>query len=210
MTRQLALPLAYRVGQGVADFFVSDANRDAFRHLAEWRRWPAPVTLLLGPRESGKSHLARIFAARSGGRVIDDAGPGLDEEHLVHRWNAASPGQPLLIVSRAQPRDWPVRLPDLASRLEATVRVAIQPPDDALLAALMRKRFRDLGVEVSPGVVDFTLARIERSFAGVARAVETLDAAALEQRCKVSIPLARTVIVDAAQQDWLAQEDGAR
>lgn len=210
MTRQLALPLAYSVGHGVADFFVSDANRDAFRHLAEWRRWPTPVTLLLGPAESGKSHLARIFAARSNGMVVDEAGPGIDEEALFHRWNAATPGQPLLIVARTQPQDWPVTLPDLASRLEATARVAILPPDDALLGALMRKRFRDLGLEVSPGVVDFTLARIERSFASVARMVEALDAAALEQGRKVSIQLARTVLAQTSGLDWLADDERAR
>jgi chromosomal replication initiation ATPase DnaA len=204
MSEQLALPLAYHVGRGVADFFVSDANRDAFRHLADPRRWPIPVALLLGPPQSGKSHLARIFEARTGGRVIDEAGPGGDEEALFHAWNAASRAQPLLIVAGCEPRSWPVRLPDLASRLEATPRVAIQPPDDALLAAVMRKRFRDLGLEVAPEVVGFVLARIERSFTSIARAVEALDAASLATGRRITVPLARQVLIEGAQLDWLA------
>lgn len=210
MSRQLPLPLAYHVGRGIADFFVSDANRDAFRLLSDPRRWPIPVALLLGPPESGKSHLARIFEARTGGRVADEAGPDSDEEALFHAWNAASPAQPLLIVARAEPRTWPVALPDLASRLEATPRVAIQPPDDALLAAVMRKRFRDLGLEVAPEVVDFALARIERSFASIARAVEALDAAALAQGRRVTVPLARQLLVEGSQLDWLADAQPPR
>ena len=32
-------------------------------------QWSEPVTLLVGPAKSGKSHLARIFADRSGARM---------------------------------------------------------------------------------------------------------------------------------------------
>jgi len=199
---QLALPLAYLEARGAADFFVSEANRDAVRHLEKSRDWPTPVTLLLGPPASGKTHLARMFAARSGGKVVDDLGPGLDAEALFHAWNAAGPGRPLLLVARRDAGEWGVALPDLASRLGATPRVTIAPPDDALLAAVMRKRFRDLGLEVSPDVVAFVLARIDRGFDAVAAAVTALDAAALAGRRAVTVPLARATLF--GQLDWLA------
>ena len=191
---QLPLPLAYLEAQGAADFFVSEANRDAVRHLEKWRDWPTPVTLLLGPPASGKTHLARMFAARAGGRVVDDLGRALDEEALFHAWNAAGPGRPLLLAARRDPGEWGLALPDLVSRLGATPRVAIAPPDDALLAAVMRKRFRDLGLEVGPDVVAFVLARIERGFEAVAEAVAALDAAALAGKRPVTVPLARATL----------------
>jgi len=100
----------------------------------------------------------------------------------------------LLLVARADPREWERRVEDLFSRLAATPRATILPPDDALLAAVMRKRFRDLGVEVSPEVVNFVLARIERSLVAVADAVAELDAAALGSRRPVTVPLAREVL----------------
>ena len=191
---QLPLPLAYLEAQGAADFFVSEANRDAVRHLEKWREWRTPVTLLLGPPASGKTHLARMFAARAGARIVDDLGPGLDEEALFHGWNAAGPGRPLLLVARRDAGEWGVALPDLVSRLGATPRAAIAPPDDALLAAVMRKRFRDLGLEVGPDVVAFVLARIERGFEAVAAAVAALDAAAMAGRRPVTVPLARAAL----------------
>lgn len=191
---QLALPLAYLEARGAADFFVSEANRDAVKHLERWRSWAVPVVLLLGPAASGKTHLATMFAARAGATVVDDLAPPLDEEMLFHAWNAAKPGKPLLLVARSDPAGWALGLADLASRLAATPRVTIAPPDDPLLAALMRKRFRDLGVEVGPDVVAFVLARIERGFVGVARAVTALDAAAMEGKRAVTVPLAREVL----------------
>jgi len=191
---QLPLPLAYLEARGAADFFVSEANRDAVRHLERWREWPVPVTLLLAPPASGKTHLGAMFRARSGARVIDDLGPGLEEEALFHAWNAAGPGRPLLLVARRDVGEWRVALPDLESRLAATPRVSIAPPDDALLAAVMRKRFRDLGLEVGPDVVAFVLARIERGFEAVAGAVTALNDAALEARRPVTVPLAKATL----------------
>lgn len=199
--QQIALPLDYREARGAADFFVSEANREAVHHLDQWRDWPVPVALLIGPADSGKSHLASIFAARSGGRIIERDDSPAEEEALFHAWNAAAPGRALLIVARADPRHWPVRLPDLASRLTATPRAVIAPPDDALLGAVMRKRFRDLGLEVGPDVVHFVLARIERSFAAVADAVQRLDAAALADGRAVTVPLARETLF--GQLDWI-------
>ena len=191
---QLPLPLSYLEARGAADFFISEANREAVRHLERARAWPVPVTLLLGPPASGKTHLLQMFAARTGGRTLDDLGPGLDEEALFHAWNAAAPGRPLLLAARSEPGGWGLRLPDLASRLAATPRASIAPPDDALLAAVMRKRFRDLGLEVGPDVVAFVLARLERGFEAVAAAVMALDAAALAGRRPVTVPLARETL----------------
>lgn len=187
---QLPLPLAYREALGEADFFVSDANADAVAWLDRWPDWPQPQALLTGPAASGKSHLARMFAGRSDATVIDDAGTA-DAETLFHAWNAATLGHPLLIVARTRPA---LGLADLASRLAATPLLTIRDPDDALLGAVLAKQFADRGLRVAPETATYILARIERSFAGVAAAVTALDEAALAEGRGVTVPLAREVL----------------
>ena len=189
---QLPLPLAYRSADGEADFFISDANAAAVRGLDRWPDWAQPQALLTGPAGAGKSHLARLFAARTGARLADDA-EAADAETLFHAWNAATTERPLLIVARTPPRDW-ARLSDLASRLAATPVLAITDPDDTLLAAVLAKQFADRGLRVAPDAAHYVLARIERSFAGVAAAVAALDAAALESGRAVTVPLARALL----------------
>ncbi len=190
---QLPLPLAYREALGEADFFVSAANADAVAWLDRWPDWPQPRSLLIGPPASGKSHLARVFAARTGATVVDDA-EAADPEALFHAWNAANAAQPLLIVARIRPADWGHGLPDLASRLAATPLLGVRDPDDALLEAVLAKRFADRGLRVAPDLAAYVLTRIERSFGAIAEVVGALDAAALAEGRGVTIPLARAVL----------------
>ncbi len=188
---QPPLPLAFVPRLGEADFFVSDANRVAVAWLAAPPNWPMPRTLLIGPAQSGKSHLARLFGARHGGQVIDDADRSPDPEALFHAWNAATPAAPLLLTARQRPADWGHGLPDLASRLAATPLARLEEPDDALLGAVLAKHFADRGVRVGEDVVAWLVARIERSFAAAARVAAELDAAALAGQRAITIPLAR-------------------
>ena len=197
---QIALPLAYKAADGERDFFVSDANAHAVAYLDRWPDWPRPVALLVGPQGAGKSHLARIFARQSGAEVIDDLGGVGDDEAVFHAWNRAGERR-LLLVSRTPPASWSIRLPDLKSRLAATPQIAIEAPDDALLAAVMAKLFRDRGLKVGPDVVAYVLARMERSFATVTDVVDRLDAAALAAGRAVTVPLARSALAE--QLDWL-------
>lgn len=188
---QLALPLAYRCAAGEADFLVAPANAQAVAWLDRWPAWPMPRTLLAGPPASGRSHLARLFAARAGATLLDDADHA-PPEAVFHAWNAAAPARPLLLVAAP---GWRPPLPDLASRLAATPAVAIAPPDDALLAALLAKGFAERGLRVTPEVIDYILARAERSFAAVAATVAALDAAALAAGKGITLPLARAVLM---------------
>ena len=189
---QLALPLSYRTAMGEGDFFVSRANAEAVAWLDRWPDWPSCHAVVTGPRGSGKSHLARIFAARSGATVIEDA-DGVDPEALFHAWNAATAAAPLLMTARTRPPAWPHRLPDLASRLAATPLLTIRDPDDALLGVVLAKQFADRGLRLHADVAAYILTRIERSFVSLAATVAALDAAALGAGRPVTVPLARAV-----------------
>ena len=64
------------------------------------------------------------------------------------------------------------------------------------IAALLIKLFDDRQLRVSDGVVEFLLARMERSFEAARRLVTALDEAALTNRRNITVPLARQVLDD--------------
>ena len=194
---QIALPLDWPVADKDEDFLLSDANRTPFEHLKRWAIWPVPVTLLTGPRKSGRSLLGRIFVRKTGGRLFDDA-ERHDEETLFHAWNdALVRRRPLLIIADLPPPGWDVRLPDLRSRLAATPHVEILDPDEDLLRHLIVKLLADRGVIVPEDVADFVVPRIERSYVAVQQAVDAIDRAMMSYNRTMSVALARRVLAEA-------------
>jgi len=193
-TDQLRLPLERPVA-GEA-FVTSDSNAEAVRVLARWPDGVGAVLALHGPPGSGKSRLAADWTERVGavplngaeaalidpleleGRpVLLDRAADADDESLFHLINLAnSGGGALLLVSRSAPRQWSVDLPDLRSRLDAVRAVAIAPPDDAVLSAILRARFAERSITPSDDVIDYLVRRLDRSAETAASVVERLDA----------------------------------
>lgn len=218
---QLAIDLPHRPALGRADFLVSDCNAAALGWIERWPDWPARALVLHGPAGSGKSHLAHLWRERSGGvlitgeelsrrepnelairrAVVVDEAERAPEQALLHLYNCViEAGASLLVVAREAPASWPIALPDLASRLRAAPAVAIAPPDDALLGAVLVKHFADRQVRVAPGVIGFLVRRMERSFAASGALAERLDRLALGAGRPISIALARQVLAEAEDQ----------
>ena len=215
---QLAIDLPHRTALGRADFLVSDCNAAALGWIERWPDWPAPALVLHGPAGSGKSHLAELWRERSGGALvageellradpnelasrgavaIDDAAQASERE-LLHLHNCCAEARArLLVVAREAPASWPIALPDLASRLRAAPAVAIAPPDDRLLAAILVKLFADRQVQVAPEIISFLLRRMERSFAAAGALAERLDRLALGAGRPITVALARRVLAEA-------------
>lgn len=218
---QLALPFETRAALGRADFLVTGANRDAVAWLDRWPDWPGHVLALYGPEGCGKSHLVQVLAARTDARVLDaaalpaatalgappavlaveDGPPPMDAEaalfHLIN-WTREHRTS-LLLTGRAAPAQWPVRLPDLRSRLAAVTAVGISLPDEALLAAILVKLFADRQLAIEPKLIDFIVPRMERSFAAAQTLTAALDQAALAAGSRVTIALARRILSEIAR-----------
>ncbi len=211
--RQFALPLALPASASRADLIEDASNAEALAWLDQPDRWPGRRLALFGPEGVGKTHMARAFAAAhrwrwldgpalrglqapaGDGAVVDDADAVPDEQTLLHLLNlAAERGEGLLLVGRDPPARWPVRLPDLASRLRAVTAIGIGHPGDALLGALLAKLFADRQLRVAPEVQAWLLARLPREAAALAEAVARLDRAALVAGLPVTRPLARAAL----------------
>ncbi|WP_420960035.1 DnaA regulatory inactivator HdaA [Brucella sp. IR073] len=218
MPRQLPLALGHEPGYGREDLIVAASNRAAVDIIDRWPNWLSPVVVLAGPAGSGKTHLAAIWKAASDAAILDiadlgpdaiekaNAGPVLiddigtapfNETGLFHLINAVrQAGTSLLMTSRSRPANWPLTLPDLASRMKAVTVVEISEPDDELLSAVIYKLFADRQVAVEPPLVAYLVSRIERSLSTANRVVDRLDHAALEQKCRITRTLAASVLAE--------------
>ena len=221
MTRQYPLPLPHREAMGADDFLVASANREAVAWIDKWPDWPAHCFAIYGPTGAGKTHLAHVFQAKSrakfvaadtlgadsgtfaeGAVIVDDAeaagGDPSRERGLLHLYNMLreAKGSLLLTASRA-PAQWRVNLPDLRSRLAAAPAVALAPPDDELLSALLVKQFGDRQLSVGTEVLDFILPRITREPGAVRNLVARIDRASLAEGRKITVALAKRVLENA-------------
>jgi DnaA regulatory inactivator Hda len=219
--RQLALDLPARPALGRADFFVAAPNRLALAQVDRWPDWPERKLAIVGPEGAGKTHLVHVWAARAQAAVlpasalaaldpaalasrravavedchrIAEHGPAA-EEALFHLHNRlALDGGSLVVTGVGAPATWRIALPDLASRLAAATPAVLEPPDDALLAAVLVKLFDDRQLAVAPDLIAYLLTRIERSFAGAQAAVAALDRLALARRRPVTARLAAEML----------------
>jgi chromosomal replication initiation ATPase DnaA len=215
--RQLALELLHAESFRREDFLADPSNEAALALVDSWPNWPHRIAAIVGPPGSGKSHLAAIWAEQAGARItnaaalvrsevpralvtgalaIEDLAPErADEQALFHLFNLAREEDAYVLVTAAQRTDLDgYTLPDLASRLRALPVIALTPPGDALLAAVMVKLFADRQLAIDEETVTYLLSRIERSLAAVRDTVERLDRAALSRGRRITRALAADLL----------------
>ncbi len=205
---QYALPLDWSAaGSNALPVLTGPSNAAAVKYLASPGTWPVRTAILTGPRQSGRSLMARGFALATGARVIDPApgqpllGPppaAIAETALFHAWNAAQAGGPyLLIVADTPPGDWQIALPDLASRLRAVPVLRIGDPDDRLASELIAALLAQRGLMIGEDVAAYITRRIARSHGAILAAATVLDQAALARGQPVGKRLAADALIAA-------------
>ena len=213
---QLPLDLGHRPALGREDFLVAPCNEAAVAWLDRWPQWPAPALTLCGPAGCGKTHLAQVFRARSGARLIDprslsitslpsllgdaraaiiDPAQEAPEQPLFHLYNLlAERGGHLVLTGREPPARWAIALADLRSRLLAAPVAEVAAPDETVIAALLIKLFADRQIEIGEDVIAYLVPRLDRSFDAAQSTVAALDRAALAAHRRITVPLARAAL----------------
>jgi len=224
--RQLVLDVGARAASFGREAFVEGpCNSAALTDITRVGAWSGQPRLLIGPPRSGKTHLAHVFAARTGARrsaarqlsaadmaseapavVLEDAhrlrGDPRRQELAFHLFNACrASGRALLITGRGTPRGWGIALPDLESRLSASPQLVLQAPDQATLRMILIKLFSDRQLAVPPETVDYTVLRMERSFEAAYRLVAALDEISLTHNRPITKPMIRDVLDQVSRQD---------
>ena len=199
---QLPLPFPNAPGYDPRDFVPAASNHEALAWLDV--EWPDQRLVLWGPAGCGKTHLLHIWSEGSGARTLtgltlteqavhdmsdlprndglalDDADTITSEPLLLHFLNTARDRSLRVMLSaRTPPARWPVRLPDLSSRLRAITAVEIRGPSDDLLAALLVRLLSDRQLNVASPVQEWMLTRLPRSPAALREAVAILDRASM-------------------------------
>ena len=233
---QLALELGHTPAHGAADFLVGEGNALAHGRIMAFPHWSEPVTLLVGPAKSGKSHLARIFADRSGARfagtneleaLATQGGQGplivedvdrldYDEAGLFHLLNQSLREQrPILLTAREDVANWPLATDDVRSRARRATAFTLELTDDIQLSQMFVKLFGDRQIKVDPKIIFYLVARMERSAEEVVLLADLMDRLALAKGTAIT----RSIAADALdrrrayrgeasdEQDWDTQDD---
>lgn len=219
MSRQLSFDLPAKPALGRDDFYVAPANALAVAMIDKTDLWPGRKLVLFGPAGAGKTHLAHVWAQTNGATmcaardlasadvpalaqgpvVVEDvpciAQDRTTQEALFHLHNLVlAEGHSLLMTGRGEPVHWGMTLPDLQSRIAGSQSVALSPPDDALLGAVLVKLFQDRQVIPRPDVIPYLVTHMDRSFAAAARIVERMDQIALEEGRSLTRALAARLL----------------
>jgi DnaA family protein len=221
--RQVPLALAPEP-LGSFDDFLPGPNADVVAQLKS-RVPPATPLFLWGPSGSGKTHLLRALALAcqcAGARVgwfdaahppqgafdpawvlvlIDDA-PLLDAraQHAAFALlvDAQGHGVPWAAAGDRPPVDLALR-DDLRTRLAWGPVHGLQPLDEALTRAVLRREADRRGILLSDEVLAYLMSRFARDLKFLMRLLDRLDEFALAMGRAVTVPLLRTM---------LAQEPG--
>jgi chromosomal replication initiation ATPase DnaA len=227
---QPPLPFPRAAPPAAIDFVHAPSNDAALTWLDGIADWPQRRLALWGQAGCGKTHLLHRWTEATGahyltgpdlprldelpdlpttaGLGIDDADAMAEEATLLHLLNAAAEARlPVLLAARTPPARWPVRLPDLASRLRAMTAVEILPPDDLLLHALLARLLADLQHRVPQPTQEWLLTRLPRAPGVLREAVARLDRAALDRAARghqggITRGLARDALADLISADF--------
>jgi chromosomal replication initiation ATPase DnaA len=217
---QLILDLPHRAALGAHDFLISPSNRAAADIIDLWPNWPQASMAVVAPPRAGKTHIGNVWRLKSGAArleagtlseadvpavaahgavLVEDLHAGItDERALFHLLNLVREHKlSMLLTSRTPPGEIEVSLPDLRSRLRALPLVTIEPPDEALLKAVLVKHFTDRQLAVEPGVIAYIALRMERSMEAAATIVAEIDRTAMATHRKVTRALAAEVLAQA-------------
>jgi DnaA-homolog protein len=117
------------------------------------------------------------------------------EEALFHLFNRLrDAGKPLLLAAAVSPRELPVALPDLQSRLTLALVFQLHSLSDEDKLRALQLRASRRGLHLTDEVGRFILTRGERSMSALFELLERLDQASLQAQRKLTIPFLKETL----------------
>ena len=212
-TKQMALPLSFKIIKNRQNFIISKCNEDAVKLIENSPYWQnkrkinsIPAAIIFGPKGSGKTHLSHIFKEynqceylssltsfnldkiEEGKKfILDDFIPGkkYPSELVMHFLNRLTyKDGSALLLSNLSPSAMDWKLDDLNSRLRSLMISEITLPDDLLLYSFIVKYSNEKKLVINDKQLIYILERLERNFESVISIIDKLDIYSLETKKK--------------------------
>lgn len=198
--QQISLKFPLQQNYLQEDYIVTESNRLAHQIVMLTKPWgvdPYPHHLLLiGPKSSGKTHLAHLWSQKFGEKFIapsDNEGSVIDdielwqERDLLHVFNEHHEEKKVLLMTASSNPNF--KLPDLQSRINSLRVAALAMPDEEMVMILLIKHFSSRSLKVSVEVVEYLTSRIKRDFDFIRMFIEQIDTYSLDNGRNITIPL---------------------
>lgn len=133
--------------------------------------------------------------------IVEDLTAKINNEAMFHLYNLyRNEGGNILFTSQLAPARLHFQLPDLRSRMNIVPSIEIKAPDDELLSCLLVKLFMDRQITVSPELINYIIANMQRSFSFARKIVAEIDRISLSRKRAVTLPIVKEAF------DILAEE----
>lgn len=117
------------------------------------------------------------------------------EEAVFHLFNRVrDSGGTLMITGQVLPKELPLTLPDLISRLNWGVVYALHPLTDDEKLTVLIMRARERGITLTEEVGKYLLSHCPRHMRTLLAALDTLDRASLAAQRRLTIPFVKEVL----------------
>ena len=213
---QLLLKLDHKTNFNEHDFYISKSNINAFNFINKWPNWEKKILNISGEKFSGKSHLANIFRSKSKAFyinarsiddsifkslklyesiIIDDFEKCNNEKILYSIFNLIDHDSKYMLINSLKPiNKIEFNLPDLISRVKNCLYTEIENPDDELLFAIILKNFSDRQINIEKKIIDFIIARIDRSYRKIDEFIYKIDELSLKKKKPINFKTIKEIL----------------
>ena len=198
------------------DFYVSSSNQTAYDFIDSWPKWIKRIVNIFGPSGSGKSHLVSVLEKKTSSLkvdskklneniflkfktkeslIIENLDEDISEKLLFSLWNIALQDNKYFLITSKKPiNTYKFKLLDLKSRINSTLAIGINLPNDDLISVILAKNFSDKQIKVEKKHIDYIIKRIDRSYEKIAQFILTLDKYSLKKGSPFSLKLIKEVL----------------
>ena len=212
---QQSLPLEFRSSYKRHDFIVGESNKYAVDWIDKFPFWKESGLIIIGPKSSGKSHLARVLKFRSDciikqakdinmesfnvikpqNLIIEDIEKVTNHKFFLHVINVLNENNlKVILTCRKSLKYLEIDLLDLKSRLLVFPQTNILLPTDDVLLGIILKLAKDKGLKINELVSNYIISHIERSYQSANTMIKQLDKISMQRKKNITIPLVKEVL----------------